>query len=58
MRAELAAVDVSGRTESVREAHRQLVGYVGNQVHRMDYPTYRSKHWSLHKFMSPVRCRV
>ena len=47
MRAELAAVDVSGRSESVRQAHRQLVGYVGNQVHRMDYPTYRSKGWAI-----------
>jgi len=38
---------VSGRSESVRQAHRQLVGYVGNQVHRMDYPTYRSKGWAI-----------
>jgi hypothetical protein len=47
VRAALRAMDVSGRSESVREAHRQLVGYVENQVHRMDYPTYRAKGWAI-----------
>lgn len=41
----LADVDVSGRSAAVREAHRQLLGYFTNQVHRMDYPTYRAKGW-------------
>ena len=45
--AALRAVDVSGRSEVVREAHRQLLVYVGNQVHRMDYPTYRAKGWMI-----------
>jgi hypothetical protein len=43
----LAALDVSGRAAAVREAHRQLVGYVTNQVHRMDYPAYRAKGWQI-----------
>ena len=43
----LRAVDVSGRSAEVREAHRQLLGYVENQVHRMDYPTYRAKGWPI-----------
>ena len=34
-----------GRRPTAREAHRQLVGYVGNQVHRMDDPLYRAKGW-------------
>lgn len=42
---ELMAVDVSSRSEAVREAHRVLLVYFGNQVHRMDYPSYRAKGW-------------
>jgi len=45
--AALSALDVSGRPATVREAHRQLVGYLTNQVHRMDYPTYRAKGWQI-----------
>jgi hypothetical protein len=43
--ADLGAIDVSGRSGAVREAHRVLVVYFGNQVHRMDYPGYRAKGW-------------
>jgi hypothetical protein len=45
--AALADLPVSGQPATVREAHRQLVGYVTNQVHRMDYPTYRAKGWQI-----------
>lgn len=45
--AALRAVDVGGRSEAVREAHRQLLVYVGNQVHRTDYPAYRAKGWMI-----------
>lgn len=38
---------VTRRKPSVKEAHRQLVGYVENQLHRMDYPTYRKKGWQI-----------
>jgi hypothetical protein len=41
----LGEIDVSGRGATVREAHRVLLVYFGNQVHRMDYPRYRSKGW-------------
>lgn len=43
--AELGAIDVSGWSEAVREAHRVLLVYFGNQVHRMDYPSYRARGW-------------
>lgn len=43
--ADLAAIDVSGRSEAAREAHRGLLVYFGNQAHRMDYPSYRAKGW-------------
>jgi hypothetical protein len=43
--ADLRRIDVSGRCALVREAHRVLLVYFGNQVHRMDYPSYRAKGW-------------
>jgi hypothetical protein len=43
--ADLRRIDVSGRRESVREAHRVLLVYFTNQVHRMDYPSYRARGW-------------
>jgi hypothetical protein len=45
--AALTALDLSGWPAAMQEAHRQLVGYVTNQVHRMDYPTYRAKGWQI-----------
>lgn len=42
---ELRRIDVSGRSGAVREAHRVLLVYFGNQVHRMDYPGYRARGW-------------
>jgi len=43
--ADLKGIDVSGRSATVQEAHRVLLVYFGNQVHRMDYPSYRAKGW-------------
>lgn len=43
--AELTGIDVSGRSEAVRDAHRVVLVYFTNQVHRMDYPSYRAKGW-------------
>jgi hypothetical protein len=43
--ADLKGVDVSARSATVQEAHRVLLVYFGNQVHRMDYPSYREKGW-------------
>jgi hypothetical protein len=43
--AALRGLDVSARSAEVREAQRQLLVYFANQVHRMDYPLYRSKGW-------------
>ena len=42
---ELKQFDVSDRSAVVQEAHRVLVVYFTNQVHRMDYPNYRAKGW-------------
>lgn len=42
----LRALPPDGR-ESVRRAHGEVVGYFANQVHRMDYPTYRARGWAI-----------
>jgi hypothetical protein len=47
LQATLQALDLRGRSAAVREAYRQLTGYVANQVHRMDYPFYRTKGWQI-----------
>ena len=44
VRAGLAALDVSGRGAA---AHRALLVYLGNQAHRMDYPSYRARGWQI-----------
>lgn len=43
--AALREMDVSGRGAAAREAHRELLVYFTNQVHRMDYPGYRARGW-------------
>jgi hypothetical protein len=45
--AALTALDVAGRGAAVREAHRQLLVYFGNQRHRTDYPAYRRRGWQI-----------
>jgi hypothetical protein len=44
--AALAEQDV-GRRPAARAAHRALLGYFTNQVHRMDYPAYRARGWQI-----------
>lgn len=43
--ADLKGIDVSVRSATVQEAHRVVLVYFGNQVHRMDDPSYRAKGW-------------
>lgn len=43
--AELRRIDVSVRSATVKGAHRVLLVYFGNQVHRMDYPSHQAKGW-------------
>jgi hypothetical protein len=45
--AQLEAMDVSGRSEAVREIHREQTQYFRNHVHKMDYPTYRQNGWQI-----------
>lgn len=36
-----------GRSRAAKQAYAEEVGYFENQVHRMDYPTYRKKGWQI-----------
>lgn len=35
------------RSKAVRAAHAEAVQYIGNNVHRMDYPYYREQGWQI-----------
>lgn len=43
----LKKIDLRGRSAAAREAHRELVQYISNNVHRMNYPHYISKGWQI-----------
>jgi hypothetical protein len=44
VREELRGLEAGGRAGVVRD---EVVGYFGNQSHRMDYPTYRANGWQI-----------
>ena len=44
---ELESLDLTSATPLILEAHRQLTGYVRNNLHRMDYPTYVKNGWQI-----------
>jgi hypothetical protein len=43
----LRALDLTTHSAAIREAHRQVLVYFENQVHRMDYPHYRANGWPI-----------
>jgi hypothetical protein len=53
----LSALDLTDRNEAVRESHRQLLGYVRNNVHRMDYPTYVKNGWPIGSGVIESACK-
>lgn len=55
---QLEAFDLNDRSPSVREAHRSLTGYVRNNRHRMDYPTYVSRGWQIGSGMIESACKT
>lgn len=44
---ELQRLDLSSAAPAAREAHRQLLGYLGTNLHRTDYPTYIARGWQI-----------
>lgn len=43
----LEGLDLSRASPQVREAHRQLTGYLGNNQHRTEYPRYIENGWQI-----------
>lgn len=55
---ELEALDLSSCGESVCESHRRLTGYVRNNLHRMDYPTYVKNGWQIGSGVIESACKT
>ena len=47
VRTTLETMDVSDRSEAVREAHRLQTNYFRNHEHKMNYPEYLSHGWAI-----------
>jgi hypothetical protein len=43
----LEGLDLTGRSDAVREVYRQELQYLRNNVHRMDYPAYQAHGWQI-----------
>ncbi len=56
--AALEALELRGRKAEAREAHRQVSGYVRNNVHRMDYPRYRDDGWLIGSGHVEAACKA
>ena len=56
--ATLEALDLSGRSAAALEAHRQVTGYVRNNLHRMDYPRYRQEGWQIGSGHIEAACKT
>jgi hypothetical protein len=56
--AELEALDLGGRTAAAREEHRQVLGYIRNNLHRMDYPRYRAEGWQIGSGHIEAACKT
>jgi hypothetical protein len=53
---ELRAMAPGG--EVARKVHGEVLGYFENQVHRMDYPTYRAKGWAIGSGPIEAACKT
>jgi len=49
---------VRGRKSAARAAHRRAVGYVRNNVHRMDYPRYQANGWLIGSGPVEAACKA
>jgi hypothetical protein len=47
IRAELDALELPARKPAVRALHQEVIGYIRNNEHRMDYPTYLAQGWQI-----------
>lgn len=56
--ATLEGLPLRGRGAAARERHRAVTGYVRNNVHRMDYPTYRANGWLIGSGHIEAACKA
>jgi len=54
----IQSLDLSGANVAVLEAHRQLIGYLGNNTHRTDYPSYTARGWQIGSGMIEAACKT
>jgi hypothetical protein len=54
----LQDLDRRGRSSAAREVYREVVQYVANNVHRMDYPTYRANGWLIGSGHIEAACKT
>jgi hypothetical protein len=55
----LQAIELPARTSAaVREELRKLIGYMENNRHRTDYPTYRQKGWDIGSGPTEAGCKI
>jgi len=54
----LQELDLRKRSPAVREVHRQVVQYLENNVHRMDYPRYRANGWLIGSGHVEAACKI
>lgn len=54
----LSELDVSRFTTAVQESYRKLLGYLQNNVHRMDYPTYLANGWHIGSGVIEAACKT
>jgi hypothetical protein len=55
---QLQRLDLSSSPEAVRQAHESLLGYLRNNLHRMDYPTYLARGWQIGSGMIESACKT
>lgn len=56
--ATLEALDLKGRSPTAVETHRLTIGYVRNNLHRMDYPHYRKEGWPIGSGHIEAACKT
>ncbi len=54
---ELEALDLTDRSAPIIEVHRQLTGYLRNNLDRTDYPTYVKNGWQIGSGVIESACK-
>jgi hypothetical protein len=55
---ELEAMDLSRAAPHVVEAHREVTGYLRNNLHRTDYPRYLANGWQIGSGVIEAACKT